>query len=187
MVGAEIQLLLRLVTEISLCINICNYQFFCMKKPWFSGTPDFLSHHQYVERPKSVVPLLLKHVGHASWKSIDALHSRNGERKSCKKINHYGPPTLAPWFVKIAPARNVFIIQKHPLITLSFGRFSGFLDRDVEHIFVLILICVREPKHWVATPQVASPLAQAYGGTTSYVFSPFWWFTTGRISPFFFK
>lgn len=63
MVGAEIQLLLRLVTEISLCTNIYNYQIFCMKKPWFSGTPDFLSHQQYVERPKSVVPLLLKPVG----------------------------------------------------------------------------------------------------------------------------
>ena len=72
--------------------------------------------------------------------------------------------------------------KKHFYHLKSFGRFSGFLDRDVEHIFVLILICVREPKHRVATPQVA----QANGETTSYV-CPQKVVYQREISPRFFK
>lgn len=124
---------------------------------------------------------------HDVWLWRDILHKNQlmlcipqMVKENHASINHYGPPTLAPYFVKNCASQKSFYYPKTRW-SLCLLALSGFLDRDVEHIFVLILICVREPKHWVATPQVASP--QAYGETTSYV-CPKTWFTKGRFPLF---
>lgn len=63
---------------------------------------------------------LFLRLSHDVWLWRDILHENQlmlcipeMVKENHASINHYGRPTLAPWFVKIAPARNVFIIQKH--------------------------------------------------------------------------
>lgn len=106
-------------------------------------------------------------------------------QKWWKKIMQKNQPLWAAHFgtlvCKNCASQKCFYYPKTPLDHFVFlADFPVWCDRDVEHIFVLILICVREPKHWVATPQVAPP--QAYGETTSYVCHKRW-FTKGRWVP----